>query len=912
MSENRRHASDSRIEPDTPGSINIIDAGLRADIRRLGRQLGATLAQQHGEGLLDTVERIRTLSRRLPIERAEVSRELADLLHRMELGFAVQVVRAFTVYFHLANIIEQVHRVEDLRVEGHTPERGIEDCLVTLVESGIAPGEIASLINRAMLKPVFTAHPTEATRRTILEKLTEIAQVTALRSDPRASVSDRSRIDRRVAELIEAIWQTDEIRDERPDPIDEARFVRHYLDKTVREAIPVLLDDLASAVRSIGSEFDVDHSPIRFGSWVGGDRDGNPNVTPAMTRTVLDQQRTAALDILITETATLAAELSVSSDVAGASGDLIDFIETSREAYRDSLGNTTDMEPYRQALTIIRTRLTETLHSGPRAYGGPEELQDDFALLGSSLCENRGMRMARGRLARIRGLVATIGFHLATLDIREHTDQHHQAIAILTRCLGIEYTDLDRAERTEFLAGELSGSRPMAPPNDYSDNRTLKLFRLLREVLYEHGDQVVESYIISMTRGIDDILAPVLLAREVGLVDPARNVARLGFVPLFETIEDLRSIGPILGDLFQVPGYRRLLELRGDTQEVMVGYSDSNKDGGITTSQWEIHKALLTIRNLSRRTGIRIEVFHGRGGSIGRGGGPTHAAILSQPYGTLDGVIKITEQGEVIADKYALAGLATQNLELALSALVEASLARLTPDHAIKDVQRWHKLMDVMSSASYEAYRNLVENPSMAEYFTTSTPVEELSLLNIGSRPSKRSPEEIDLSNLRAIPWVFGWTQSRQIVPGWYGVGTGFKAVLAAGDGEELRRMYREWPFFRTFVSNVEMTLAKTDLSIARHYVDHLVPARCRGLLDMIADEYSRTLATLRQVTRTDLLADRPLLRRTIAVRDAYLDPLNVLQVELLQRSRSGDPETHQRGLLLTMSGIAAGMRNTG
>ena len=905
---------DSQILRDTPKTdpMDAIDAGLRADIRRLGRQLGNTLVRQHGDELLEAVERIRTLSRRLRGEQAEVSHELAGLLRRMDAGFAVQVVRAFTVYFHLANVIEQVHRVEDLNVEGHAGERGIEDCLVTLVHAGISPDETVALINRTILKPVFTAHPTEATRRTILEKLTEIATATASRSNPRISASDRSRIDRRVAELLEAIWQTDEIRGERPDPIDEARFVRHYLETTVREAIPGLLDDIAAAVRSIGGEPEADHSAIRFGSWVGGDRDGNPNVTPAMTRTVLDQQRTAALEILIAEVNRLAAELSISTDVAGASDALSDFIDRHGGGHPDFLSNTRDQEPYRQALIIIRTRLMATRDARSRAYTCPKELLADLALLDASLRENRALRIARGRLARIRGLVATIGFHLAALDIREHTDRHHQAVAILTRCLDVDYSNLDRTDRARFLVGELSGSRPVAPPGDHSRNQTLELFRVLRDLLDGHGDQVVESYIISMTRGLDDILAPVLLAREVGLVDPARDVARLGFVPLFETIEDLRSIGPILEDLFRVPGYRRLLALRGDTQEVMVGYSDSNKDGGITTSQWEIHKALLTIRDLSLRTGIRIEVFHGRGGSIGRGGGPTHAAILSQPYGTLDGVIKLTEQGEVIADKYALAGLAAQNLELALSALVEASLARRTPEHAVEDVQRWYRVMDLMSSASFGAYRSFVEQPGMVEYFTTSTPVEELSLLNIGSRPAKRTGKRIDLANLRAIPWVFGWTQSRQIVPGWYGVGSGLEAVFTAGDGDELARMYREWPFFRTFVSNVEMTLAKTDLSIARHYVHNLVAARHRGLFDVIAAEHSRTIDNLRRVTRTDLLADRPLLRRTIAVRDAYLDPLNVLQVELLQRSRSGDPDKHRRGLMLTMSGIAAGMRNTG
>ena len=890
----------------------MVDAGLRADIGRLGRQLGGTLVHQHGQQLLDSVERVRTLSRRLRLEQAEVSHELTGLLRNMDLEFAVQMVRAFTVYFHLANIIEQVHRVEDLNVEGHTPERGFEECLVSLVEAGVSASEVVALVNRAVLKPVFTAHPTEATRRTILGKLTAIAQATAARSDPRASSADRARIDRRVAELIEAIWQTDEIRGQRPDPIDEARFVRHYLEQTIREAIPSLLDDIAAAVRLIGGELDGNHSPIRFGSWVGGDRDGNPNVTPAMTRTVLDQQRRTALDILISEVTSLVAELSMSARVTDPSDTLVDFIDRHRESHHDSLSEAKDLEPYRQGLTIILRRLIEARDGGPRAYSSPGELLADLALVATSLRENRGLLMARGRLARTRGLAATIGFHLAALDIRQHTDHHHRAIATLTSCLEIEYRDLDRNQRTRFLVRELSGSRPIAPPGNDAGDKVLELFRLLRQLLDEHGDQVVESYIISMTRGIDDILAPVLLAREVGLVDPARGLARLGFVPLFETIDDLRSIGPILEELFAVPAYRRLLELRDNRQEVMVGYSDSNKDGGITTSQWEIHKALLTIRDLSHRTGIRIEVFHGRGGSIGRGGGPTHAAILSQPYGALDGVIKLTEQGEVIADKYALPGLASQNLELALSALVEASLARRTPEHAVEDVQRWYRTMDLVSGASFGAYRRFIEEPGMVEYFTTSTPVEELSLLNIGSRPARRSGKQIGVSNLRAIPWVFGWTQSRQIIPGWYGVGSGFDAAFAAGDGEELVRMYREWPFFRTFVSNVEMTLAKTDLSIARHYVDNLVPPEHRGVFDMIASEYTRTITALRRVTETGLLADRPLLRRTLTVRDAYLDPLNVLQVELLQRSRSGDPQKYQRGLLLTINGIAAGMRNTG
>ena len=891
--------------------MEAADAGLRADIRRLGQQLGEALVRQHGQELIESVEKVRILARRLRTAQAGVSRELTELLRDVDPEQTVLLVRAFTHYFHLANVAEQVHRVEDRRLEDPASEKGFAQTLASLVEAGIPAEEVTSLIDRAALKPVFTAHPTEATRRTVLEKLAEIAQTVSDRSDPRTSPADRARIDRRVDELIEAVWQTDEIRTERPTPIDEARFVRHYLERTIRQALPPLLDDIAAAVRAVGGEADPGRSPIRFGSWVGGDRDGNPNVTPEMTRAVMAQQRRAALDILIAEVEGLAAELSVSTTAAAASEELDAFIDRRREDCRESLDPRRRNEPYRQALAVVRRRLAETRDGGPLAYPSPRELAGDLALLDASLRARRGLLLARGRLARTRGLADAVGFHLAALDIRQHTDHHHRAAAALTERLGLDYASLDRAGRTRFLTDDLSGGRPIAP-RGAAEDEAAELFEVLADLIEEHGGQAVDSYIISMAQGADDILAPVLLAREAGLVDPARGAARLGFVPLFETIDDLRRIGPVLEELFAAPPYRRLLELRGGAQEVMVGYSDSNKDGGITTSQWEIHKALLTIRDTARRTGIRIDVFHGRGGTIGRGGGPTHAAILGQPYGALDGVIKLTEQGEVIAEKYGMAGLAAHHLELALSALVEASLARRTPHHAAEDVRRWHRVMDLVSEASHRAYRRFAEAPGMAEYFLASTPVEELSLLNIGSRPARRSPQGSGLANLRAIPWVFGWTQSRQIVPGWYGVGSGLEAAFEAGLEADLAEMHREWSFFRTFVSNVEMTLAKTDLAIARHYVDNLAPVRHRGVFEMIAEEHDRTLGALRRVTQTGLLADRPLLRRSLAVRDPYLDPLNVMQVELLKRSRAGDPERHRRGLLLTIYGIAAGMRNTG
>lgn len=896
--------------------LDLADAELRADIRRLGHQLGQTLVRQHGQDLLDTVEKVRTLARRLRRSETEteVSKELAELLRDTDLERAMQLVRAFTVYFHLANVTEQVHRVEDHAARGPTEERRFGQTVNALHDSGIESHEIAALVNRTQLKPVFTAHPTEASRRTILEKLAEIADLTESRGDSRRSDVDRARIDRRVDELIESIWQTDEIRSERPDPFDEARFVLYYLGQTIQEGLPDLLDDIATAMRDVGSSLDPEHVPIRFGSWVGGDRDGNPNVTPGITRSVLDLQRTRALDILIEEVSSAGRELSVNARVTGISDKLADLLDAHRAPYSDVLAGTNPSEPYRQACMIARQRLIEARDGGRRAYGSPAELLGDLRVIDESLRANAGTLLADGRIADVRRLVATIGFHLAALDIRQHADHHHAAIAYLTEPMDMDYESLTPTQRTDFLATELNSRRPLAPPAGAETHETLELFEMLRATLDQRGDDVIDSYIISMTRGVDDVLAPVLLAREVGLIDLTLGIARVGFVPLFETIDDLRAIPTTLETLFAVPAYRRILEIQGNTQEVMVGYSDSNKDGGITTSQWEIHKALRAIRDVSERTGIRIEVFHGRGGSIGRGGGPTHASILSQPNGILDGVVKITEQGEVIADKYGLPALASRNLDLALSALVEGSLAHRTARHTEDQVARWYGIMDMISEAAYRSYRQFVEAPGLVEYFSSSTPVEELGQMNIGSRPSRRSTSSSGIDDLRAIPWVFGWTQSRQIVPGWFGVGSGIAAAYEAGHGDELERMVREWHFFRTFVSNVEMTLTKTDLAIAAHYVETLVAQEHRGLLDVVVTEFDRTIDQLRRLTGQSPLDDKPILRRTLAVRDAYLDPINVLQVELLKRSRANShaAQRYERGLLLTINGIAAGMRNTG
>ncbi|MDP9401416.1 MAG: phosphoenolpyruvate carboxylase [Actinomycetota bacterium] len=910
-------------------------AGLRRDIRELGRLLGRTLERQEGPELLELVERVRGLIR---TDRGAAAALLADL----DAPSATRLVRAFTTYFHLANVAEQVHRGRELTAIRARRGTWLSQAVDRVAAAGVEPSEVAADLRHCHLRPVFTAHPTEAARRTVLEKTRRIASLLdewdrttgpdGLPADP---VAER-RVRGRLEELVDLLWQTDELRVARPEVVDEARSAVFYFDALHHDAVPHTLEALTDELDRLGVEVPIDARPLTFGTWIGGDRDGNPHVDAETTLEVLSLQHEHGIRDALDLIDELREDLSSSVRISGATPALQASLAADLDALPElepRFKRLNAEEPYRLKLTCTRQKLLHTrarlaegrAHEPGRDFLGPDGLLADLGVVHESLLAHRGQLIARGRLERAMRTIAAFGLHLATMDVREHADAHHHAVAQLVDRLREHprpYAELGRDERRALLEAELRSRRPLAPappPLDAEGARTFGAFTAIGTALDRFGPDVIESYVISMCRGADDVLAAVLLAREAGLVDVHAGVARIGFVPLLETIDQLGEAEGVLAQMLEDPGYRRIVALRGDVQEVMLGYSDSNKAAGVATSQWEIHRCQRGLRDVARRHGVRLRLFHGRGGTIGRGGGPTHDAILAQPWGTLDGEIKLTEQGEVISDKYLLPTLARENLELTLAAVVESTILHKRPRSSDEDVARWSAVMRHVSGPAFRRYRALVEDPDLPAYYLASTPVELLAELHFGSRPSRRPDSGAGIEGLRAIPWVFGWTQSRQIVPGWYGLGTGLAAAREGGLGDDLREMHARWHFFGNFLSNVAMTLAKTDMEIAGQYVRRLAPPELHALFDTIRGEFELTVAEVLRITGDErLLAANPVLERTLAVRDAYLAPLHFLQVSLTERLRADrgagrepDPAV-ARALLLTVNGIAAGMRNTG
>ena len=879
---------------------------LRNDVRKLADLLGQTLARQEGEELLSLVESVR-----LSVREGQQD----QFLNKITDSQTISLVRAFSNFFNLANVAEQVNRSKDLasehKSEGSWLGKAIEN-IARAQRDGkdFSTNDLQNWLDNFSVRPVFTAHPTEAARRSVLSKMTTIAQ---LLEQPESQIKNE-----RLAEAIDLLWQTDELRLGRPDPLDEAVNSIYYLDELLLETVPEVLAEFVNEIKKLGITLSLTARPLRFGTWIGGDRDGNPNITAAVTKSAILLQNAHFTRTLFSHLDELRQALSISTKLAGVSNELEKSVEQDLKNLPEVEARYRRInveEPYRLKATAIRHKLSLTQsrhaaglpHFPGRDYKDTADLLKDFEVMRSSLLANNGELIANGLLDRIMRSINAFGLTHATMDIREHSEVHHK---LLKQVLG--------SSTSEILTKQLlDKSTPVLKDLDSPSDNCFKTFEAIKELIDRFGPEVIESYIISMTKSANDVMAAVVIAKLAGLISlqPSNSFAKIGFVPLLETVAELRSADKILDDLLNDKNYRKIVDLRGGIQEVMLGYSDSNKDAGITTSQWEIHKAQRKLRDVAMKHSVKLRLFHGRGGSVGRGGGPTYDALIALPWGSIDGQIKMTEQGEVISDKFGLPALAKENLELTLAAALEATVLNRKPRQSSTDLNTWNECMDLISESAYNSYRALIDQDELPAYFYASTPVEQLGNMFLGSRPSRRPDDSAGLESLRAIPWVFGWTQSRQIVPGWYGVGSGLKAAREAGKSDLLQTLLKEWHFFRTFISNVEMTLAKTDLAIAQRYVTTLVDPSLHKIFDQIKAEFDLTVKELLLMTnKSEILGNQPILARTLQVRDTYLAPIQLLQISLLKRVRTqkeADPLL-ARALLLTINGVAAGLRNTG
>jgi phosphoenolpyruvate carboxylase len=904
---------------------------MREDIRLLGGILGDTVRDQNGEAVFDLVERARVESFR--VRRSEIDRaELARLFDGIDIHQAIPVIRAFTHFALLANVAEDIHRERRRAVHvaaGEPPQNSSLAATYRKLDSvELDPATVADALTGALVSPVITAHPTETRRRTVFDTQHRITELMRLRLHGHSQTEDGRDINLELRRHILTLWQTALIRLSRLKIQDEIETGLRYYQAAFFEVIPQVNAEVRTALQSRWPDAHLLEEPmLRPGSWIGGDRDGNPNVTADVVRLATGRASYAALEHYFAEISALEQELSMSARLVKVSAELAVLAGKCNEPARAD-------EPYRRALRVIHGRLTATaaeildsqpeleLDLGLERYLTPAELLADLDIVDRSLRANGSAVLADDRLARLREAVHVFGFHLSGLDLRQNSDVHEEVVTELLAWAGVhaDYSSLAEPERVELLAAELATRRPLLRDGaDLSElaRKELDIVAAAARAVDVFGPKAIPNYIISMCQSVSDMLEAAILLKEVGLLDASgpEPYAPIGIVPLFETIDDLQRGSSILEAALDLPIYRAIVDARAQSQEVMLGYSDSNKDGGYLAANWALYRAELDLVESARKTGIRLRLFHGRGGTVGRGGGPSYDAILAQPPGAVNGSLRITEQGEVIAAKYAEPRIAHRNLETLLAATLEATL--LDVEGLGDAAGPAYEVLDELAARAQRAYAELVhETPGFVEYFKASTPVSEIGALNIGSRPTSRKPTT-SISDLRAIPWVLAWSQSRVMLPGWYGTGSAFETWIAAGDGrlEVLRDLYRRWPFFRTVLSNMAQVMAKSDMGLAAHYSELVDDeALRRRVFDKIQDEHERTIRMHNLITgQDDLLADNPSLARSVFNRFPYLEPLNHLQVELLRRYRSGDDdELVQRGILLTMSGLASALRNSG
>ncbi|QLJ15395.1 phosphoenolpyruvate carboxylase [Pseudomonas putida] len=872
-----------------------IDVRLREDVHVLGELLGETIRQQHGDAFLQKIEDIRhsaKADRRGPGE--QLSSTLADLAEEDLLP----VARAFNQFLNLANMAEQYQLIR--RRDADQPEpfeaQVLPELLGRLKQAGHSNDALARQLAKLDIQLVLTAHPTEVARRTLIQKYDAIAGQLAAQDHRDLTPAERQQVRERLRRLIAEAWHTEEIRRTRPTPVDEAKWGFAVIEHSLWHAIPSHLRKVDKALlEATGLRLPLQAAPIRFASWMGGDRDGNPNVTAAVTREVLLLARWMAADLFLRDIDALAAELSM---------------QQANDTLRKQVGDSA--EPYRAVLKQLRDRLRATrawAHSALTSNqpAGADVLVDNRELIAPlELCYQSlhecGMGViAEGPLLDCLRRAVTFGLFLGRLDVRQDAARHRDALTEITDYLGLgRYADWDEEQRIAFLQAELKNRRPLLPAHFKPQADTAEVLATCREVAAAPAASL-GSYVISMAGAASDVLAVQLLLKEAGLTRPMR------VVPLFETLADLDNAGPVMQRLLGLPGYRA--GLRGP-QEVMIGYSDSAKDAGTTAAAWAQYRAQENLVRICAEHQVELLLFHGRGGTVGRGGGPAHAAILSQPPGSVAGRFRTTEQGEMIRFKFGLPGIAEQNLNLYLAAVLEATLLPPPPPQPA-----WREVMDQLAADGVQAYRSVVrENPDFVEYFRQSTPEQELGRLPLGSRPAKRRAGGIE--SLRAIPWIFGWTQTRLMLPAWLGWETALTNALARGQGELLAQMREQWPFFRTRIDMLEMVLAKADAQIAEAYDERLVQPHLRPLGAHLRDLLSQSCQVVLGLTgQPVLLAHSPETLEFISLRNTYLDPLHRLQAELLARSRSREAALDsplEQALLVTVAGIAAGLRNTG
>jgi phosphoenolpyruvate carboxylase len=920
----------SPLEPAREGGA------LREETRYLGRVLGQVLRDQIGVEGYERIERIRQEAvgfRRAGgsaagAEAQAVRERLEAQLNALTRDQTLDVVRAFSYFLHLLNVAEdrQINRLAQERArQDAAPEPGSFACaLDTVRRGGVGAPALEAWLERALVVPVLTAHPTEVQRQSILDCERGVAAALSQLEDGRLAGDKRAAVEARLQARVLTLWQTAMIRLSRLRVIDEIENALSFYRLTFLAEVPRLYQDLEAQL-GYGAQGRPLPVLLRMGSWIGGDRDGNPFVTAEVLREAVTRQARTAFAHYLEEVHALGGELSMSLRLVEPTPALLRLAHAARDPSKHRQD-----EPYRQALSGVYSRLAATArvrcgfvpprepHLAAEPYADEAAFAADLQVIGASLASHGAASLAAVRLRPLERALRVFGFHLAALDLRQNADVHEKVVAEILAAVGVapDYLALDEPARVALLAAELATARPLVSPHLAYGEQTrgeLAILRTAAELHALYGPAALPHYIISKAASVSDLLEVALLLKEVGLFTQERGLA-LDIIPLFETIADLDNARDVMRAAFALPAYRRWVAGRGGLQEVMLGYSDSNKDGGYLTANWALHKAQRALIEVHREAGVRLRLFHGRGGTVGRGGGPSYDAIRAQPAGAVDGAIRLTEQGEIIGSKYADADVGRRNLETLVAATLEASFPRPGTGES---GGRFDAVMDALSAASFDAYRSLVyDTPGFSDYFRASTPIAELAELNIGSRPASRTASR-RIEDLRAIPWVFSWSLCRLMLPGWYGFGTAVEAWCAGRpDGlQQLSAMYREWLFFRTVTSNMEMVLAKSDLAVASRYAELVPDAALRALVfGRIRDEWQRTVRAVQAITgQPALLADNPALARSIRDRLPYLDPLNHLQLELLRRHRAGQTDERvKRGIHLTINGIAAGLRNSG